>query len=73
MTAQPRLQGWRVEGGAQPNRSHPMRTLMISCLALAIAAGCTRQAEVTRPQEPSAGAKADDRTRTAWSGPFIRS
>lgn len=59
MTAQPRLQGWRVEGGAQPNRSHPMRTLMISCLALAIAAGCTRQAEVTRPQEPSAGAKAD--------------
>ena len=36
-----------------------MRTLMISCLALAIAAGCTRQAEVTRPQEPSAGAKAD--------------
>ena len=35
-----------------------MRPMLISCLALAIAAGCARQAEETRVQEPYAEAEA---------------
>ncbi len=36
-----------------------MRPLLISCLALAVAAGCARKTEETRPQEPYADAAAD--------------
>jgi len=39
MSVQPRSSGMHVEGWAHPNRRHPMRPILISCLALAVAAG----------------------------------
>ncbi|MBW8367911.1 MAG: hypothetical protein K0M70_08640, partial [Arenimonas sp.] len=39
-----------------------MRQLLISCLALAVAAGCARQPQETRLQEPYAAADAEAKT-----------
>jgi len=42
-----------------------MRPLLISCLALAVASGCARNAQETKLQEPHAAAEADATTKNA--------
>src|SRR5690606_17663081 len=70
MRIQPRSGRWPVGSLALPNRSHPMRQIAVTALALAIAAGCAHRAADDRTAQQSASADAaqehreQDRSRT---------